>query len=160
MKNALTLAMGLALTQGACAEDRMFEIQGTTVADGGADAGSAGHGGADAGSEGGKGGSAGQGGADAGAEGGADAGTECSDIETKCGSKCVDLYTDPNNCGGCENVCAGVKTACFNAMCQCEVGLQDCGEGTCVNLSNDNNNCGGCDNVCDSDKHCEDSFCK
>jgi len=128
----------------ACAEDRSFDIR-ETVADSGNDAGNGGQGG-DAGTDAGTGGTGGT--------------AACIDTETKCGTKCVDTYTDPDNCGGCGNICNGVKSACANAVCSCEVGLMDCNDGFCTDTYDDNDNCGGCGNVCDSGKHCEDGFCK
>lgn len=141
-------AIGTAVMSGsACAEDRSSNIHDMTVTDAGSetDSGNGGQGGG-AGAEAGNGGTGGTG--------------ACLDTETKCGSKCVDVYTDPDNCGGCGSICEGIKTACANAVCSCEVGLMDCNDGFCTDTYDDNDNCGGCGNVCDSGKHCEDGFCK
>jgi len=141
-------AIGTAVMSGsACAEDRRFDIQ-DMVIDGGtdSDAGNGGQGGTDTGIDAGNGGAGGT--------------AACLDTETKCGSKCVDVYTDPDNCGGCGTICDGVKNACANAVCSCEVGLTDCGDGKCTNTATDNKNCGGCGNTCGSGKQCSDGFCK
>jgi hypothetical protein len=145
-------ALGAALAGNACADDReIFPPDRATQTGTGGTGGEAGNGaGAEAGSggEAGTGGEAGQGGSET-----------CTELETKCGSKCVDLYTDPDNCGACGKICDGVKQDCFNAVCQCESGTMECGE-DCVDTDTDNNNCGGCGNVCDSNKQCDDGFCK
>lgn len=59
-------------------------------------------------------------------------GTACSS-GTCCNGTCVNLATDPSNCGRCGNVCLEGQTCC---------------SGTCVNLQTDSNNCGGCGIVC------------
>jgi hypothetical protein len=76
---------------------------------------------------------------------------------------CVNIQTDPNNCGRCGKVCTGGKT-CQSGTCNCPTGqslsngmccpngLTNCG-GTCTDTSKDLNNCGGCgdshgNNVC------------
>lgn len=72
-----------------------------------------------------------------------------------CGSECVSIGSDPNNCGGCDIVC-GQGEQCIGAMC---LDLDPCdgGPGTpcgpnCVNTDNDNNNCGECGNNCNQDE--------
>jgi type IV pilus assembly protein PilY1 len=59
---------------------------------------------------------------------------------------CVNLQTDSNYCGSCNNVCTGGKT-CVSGTCKCPAGTTDCG-GKCVELSNDENHCGACNNNC------------
>ncbi len=46
-----------------------------------------------------------------------DAGLKCSSFETLCGTTCVDVKSDDDNCGGCNKVCAN-STSCFNGTCR------------------------------------------
>jgi hypothetical protein len=59
----------------------------------------------------------------------------CPAGQTDCGNgQCVDLASDPNNCGRCGNVCAG--EACRNGACTCE-NEDDCPDGClCVGVCN------------------------
>jgi hypothetical protein len=70
-------------------------------------------------------------------------GTCCASGTALCGTACVNLNTDPGNCGACGYVCA--SGACCN--------------GVCVNLTSDNNNCGACGNVCHGGKYCAGGSC-
>lgn len=55
---------------------------------------------------------------EAGAEAGADGAASCSGPnETQCGGSCVDLKTDPKNCGRCGRDC----TTCNEGRCEAEV---------------------------------------
>jgi hypothetical protein len=55
-----------------------------------------------------------------------DCGFTCEDGLTECSGGCVDLDTDPANCGSCNNRC--VSRACQNGAC-CTTGT--CGSLTC-----------------------------
>jgi hypothetical protein len=57
---------------------------------------------------------------------------------------CVDLQTDANNCGVCDNVCS--SGTCAAGEC-CPFGTIACGD-SCISWNNDINNCNGCGNVC------------
>jgi hypothetical protein len=63
-------------------------------------------------------------------------------------SVCTDFQTDPNNCGGCGDVCAP-GTSCTNGTCQaaCPPGTTLC-SGACVDQSTDSSNCGACGKQC------------
>ena len=51
-----------------------------------------------------------------------DGGTkEAGDACAMCGSKCVDLTTDPNNCGSCGHACGDAGYTCVNGGCGNEV---------------------------------------
>src|SRR5689334_14382694 len=64
--------------------------------------------------------------------------------ETLCGTACVDVLTDPANCGMCAMACA-TGEVCSSGGCvgMCTMGLMDC-MGACVDTSADPANCGGC----------------
>jgi hypothetical protein len=70
----------------------------------------------------------------------------CPTGQTACGNACVNLLTDPSNCGACGNSCGA--GACSNGTCTCSGGYLAMCNGTCVNTSTDSNNCNGCGNVC------------
>jgi len=80
--------------------------------------------------------------------------------------RCTDFLVDPNNCGGCGNVCEG-GTFCSptddagDASCGlgCFGGSLLCG-GRCVDPRIDPYNCGGCNKACDGGSKCVDSGCQ
>ena len=74
-----------------------------------------------------------------------------------CGSACVNVQEDVNNCGFCGVLCG---TQCINGQCTsvgptpgCAPGTTRCGN-ACVDLTSDENNCGTCGKVCGSDSTC------
>ena len=79
------------------------------------------------------------------------------------------VLSDPKNCGGCGQVCAGVphaKVACQSAACQvtmCDQGFADCdanGKNGCETVvATDKNNCGMCGNVCPQGLACVNGGC-
>ena len=71
---------------------------------------------------GGEGGEGGEGGRGAPGDGGADG--ACSEDQAECGGHCVDLETDPWNCGDCEVECA-TGQACVDGACACAAGLTE-----------------------------------
>ena len=54
-----------------------------------------------------------------GSDAAADAGADACCNGTTCGSACVDLTTDPNNCGACGNVCPATDTCVAGACALC-----------------------------------------
>jgi sugar lactone lactonase YvrE len=61
-------------------------------------------------------------------KGGNDGGNDCQ--LTLCGGRCVDLDTDPNNCGICENSCDDEEgETCVEGQCVAVFGSQGSGEG-------------------------------
>jgi hypothetical protein len=43
--------------------------------------------------------------------------TLCPGGQTDCSGSCVDLTSDPNNCGGCGTVCQPAAPVCISSMC-------------------------------------------
>jgi hypothetical protein len=74
---------------------------------------------------------------------------------------CLDVGSDPNNCGGCNRVCP-VGIACVDAACACPTGSHFCaaqsGPGLCTNLATDPNHCGDCNRACPGTS-CQDGNC-
>jgi hypothetical protein len=71
-----------------------------------------------------------------------------------CGGACVDVKSDPNNCGAC-----GVSvSACNNGIPSCTNGLLLCDQ-RCVNGAFDSDNCGACGHQCDDTASCVDGAC-
>jgi hypothetical protein len=67
-----------------------------------------------------------------------------------CGETCTYLGWDPDNCGGCGNVCPDSAPFCNAGACsECAAGMTLCGD-SCVDLAYDAANCGACGNVCDA----------
>jgi hypothetical protein len=66
-------------------------------------------------------------------------------FDDMCDGVCVNLDTDPINCGACGNFCdSGI---CSGGGCTCSEGLTNC-DGTCTDLITDDLNCGQCGNTC------------
>lgn len=83
-------------------------------------------------------------------------------------NKCVDLSTDLNNCGSCNNTChfANSVPICYNNQCDikiCYPGFSNCNkdilDGCEINLQTDTENCGGCSNKCDVNQLCMNGIC-
>jgi len=80
--------------------------------------------------------------------------------QTLCGTTCVNLDTDENNCGECGNVCRS-GYSCSNGRCAslaCGEGQTLCGT-RCVNLEINEENCGECGNACGSTRVCLNGEC-
>lgn len=77
---------------------------------------------------------------------------------------CVNLSTDPNNCGEVGHACAeGESCVAGNCVCgagptSCAAGQACCG-GTCVNTTDDERNCGGCGVTCPGETTCSGGMC-
>ncbi len=78
--------------------------------------------------------------------------------QTFCDGDCTSYLTDPENCGGCGNVC-GTGELCSDGACVCPSGQAQCGSG-CIDILSDPGNCGGCGVTCDSDQYCDGGTCQ
>jgi hypothetical protein len=72
---------------------------------------------------------------------------------------CVSTNSDPNNCGGCGQICAGGQVCsagtCTNA---CSAGYTNC-SGACTGVLTDPNNCGACGQKCGTGQSCNSGTC-
>jgi hypothetical protein len=84
----------------------------------------------------------------------------CTAGLTSCGvAGCVDLKSDPANCGKCATSCGGLL--CNAGVCgpSCGTGLTACGA-SCIDLAVDPRNCGKCGVVCNAGETCQASACR
>jgi hypothetical protein len=69
----------------------------------------------------------------------------CSEGQTRCGDRCVNLKTKERHCGSCSNRCGSKQTCC---------------QGRCVNLQRSERHCGSCSNRCDDGEQCVRGECQ
>ena len=93
--------------------------------------------------------------------------TTCPAGTVRAADACVDLATDPANCGAVGNRCATDQVcsagACAQTDARCPMGLTACGSGTaavCVDLASDSLNCGACGTACVAGRRCSDGACQ
>jgi len=79
-------------------------------------------------------------------------GDECEDGLVLCDDECVDLNTDPDNCGKCGNVC-GWDEVCRNGRCVSNC-IPNCSGKECGD-----DGCGGSCGSCSQDKVCQNGRC-
>jgi hypothetical protein len=77
---------------------------------------------------------------------------------TRCGSACVDLGSDLNNCGACGSDCPA-PFSCIEGACRCPGEFGYSCTGVCIDLGSDPANCGSCGNVCGAERSCINGFC-
>jgi hypothetical protein len=68
----------------------------------------------------------------------------CSEGQTRCGERCVNLKTNERHCGSCSNRCRSNQTCC---------------NGRCVNLEKNEHHCGSCGNRCPEGSECVGGTC-
>ena len=95
-------------------------------------------------------------------------GPPCSGVQQCCPSGCVDIDTNPDNCGKCGLVCPTSYT-CVAATCtppaSCHggpvcTGVDQCCSTGCTDVDTDPDNCGSCGNVCAYGAPCLGGVCQ
>ena len=73
----------------------------------------------------------------------------CAHGEIICGSSCVNIFSDKENCGVCGRACKN-QEICVNAQCDpaCTKSGTSLCDDSCVDLDTDMNNCGTCGTAC------------
>jgi len=94
----------------------------------------------------------------------------CTPGLTLCGTSCVDINSDPYNCGSCGKTCGTLDPSCSAGKCStlgCASGLKGCSPTTnpknltaCADETSDPKNCGGCNNACNPGEICSASACE
>jgi len=74
------------------------------------------------------------------------------------GDACVDLLSDPNNCGAPGVRCAGGVCSGGHCTTECSAPRRAC-EGACVDIASDVTNCGECGRTCDRGQLCVRGGC-
>jgi hypothetical protein len=82
----------------------------------------------------------------------------CGSGLARCGTACVNLQNDKNNCGFCAQACNGALI-CTNGDCACPTGTTDC-SGVCADLSSSAADCGSCGTSCAAGQTCVSSHCQ
>jgi len=83
--------------------------------------------------------------------------SDCSPTEDYCDGRCVDVLSNPDNCGSCGFACNDTAT-CVNGICKCAGGNIRC-DGRCVDPTSDDDHCFECGNACPDGQMCENSVC-
>src|SRR5207245_827051 len=74
------------------------------------------------------------------------------------GTLCVDITSDPANCGRCGNSCPATAT-CKAGACTCPDAGQVACDTSCTTLASDPNNCGQCGRRCQTGEQCLSGQC-
>jgi hypothetical protein len=85
----------------------------------------------------------------------------CPKGMASCDGRCVDVSSDPENCGRCDNECSEHgQEVCSAGKCKakCAASLTNC-EDACVDTGTDANNCGVCGLACGCDQVCQGGKC-
>ena len=81
-----------------------------------------------------------------------------------CGGACIDVTSDPANCGSCNAACAPGET-CAAGQCSCGMGgnhctaPRSCCNNACDDLLADVKNCGVCGMACANGEQCANGLC-
>ncbi|MBK8479943.1 MAG: hypothetical protein IPL40_02025 [Proteobacteria bacterium] len=77
-----------------------------------------------------------------------------------CPGGCVQLQTNPTNCGTCGTRCAP-REVCQGGQCSCAEGKARCaGAAGCLDLQSDAQHCGACSTACQAGQVCVDGQCR
>ncbi len=102
-------------------------------------------------------------------DGASDDGSEAADADapdggcppgrTPCSGACVDVTSDPANCGSCGRRCDAGEV-CNEGLCAstCTGGLRNC-SGACVDVNANRLHCGDCDRPCAANEDCRSGTC-
>ena len=82
----------------------------------------------------------------------------CGSGRALCNGMCVDVSSDPANCGACGMTC-GVGSVCAAGVCATSCGPRVLCNGACVDLTTDPTNCGQCGNLCAGGTVCTAGRC-
>lgn len=80
----------------------------------------------------------------------------CGNLDS-CDGACIDLLSDPDNCGACGNACPPGES-CEAGGCGCPAGLVACGN-ACVDVTTNPVHCGGCSIACPPATVCTGGVC-
>lgn len=83
----------------------------------------------------------------------------CPPLATRCGSACVDLNADANNCGACGSRCAAGEYCSAGACASICGSRRSYCDGACVDTLGDTYHCGACGNRCGAGQYCADGRC-
>ncbi|MCB9556486.1 MAG: hypothetical protein H6707_10315 [Deltaproteobacteria bacterium] len=77
-----------------------------------------------------------------------------------CNNQCVQVDSDPNNCGSCGQKC-GPSQVCDQSKCtdSCSGGLKQC-DRACVDVTSSTAHCGGCNKPCATGQQCTAGKCQ
>ncbi|MFZ5787750.1 MAG: MXAN_6577-like cysteine-rich protein [Acidobacteriota bacterium] len=81
----------------------------------------------------------------------------CPTGQQMCNNQCVNLDSNPSNCGACGTTCKTGET-CSAGKCACGGTTTSC-NGACVDFSKDPANCGSCGNACPAGSSCNAGKC-
>src|SRR5438552_2851033 len=83
---------------------------------------------------------------------------DCGKGQARCNGNCIDITTDPNNCGYCAGLTSPAGVVC---SVSCPTGETKCGApAQCVNTTTDRNNCGTCGSICAAGHICQSGNCQ
>jgi len=84
---------------------------------------------------------------------------ECPPTQASCSGLCVNLESNPDNCGTCGARCgAGLVCAIGTCTVSCSSGTTNCSR-ACVNTLTDSDNCGACSDRCVPGTVCDGGTC-
>ena len=98
------------------------------------------------------------------AQGGCNGAPPCQTGQACCAGACIDVTSDPANCGNCNTACDTGET-CAAGQCGCGMGgnhctaPQSCCNNVCDDVSADPTNCGTCGTVCMNGDTCNAGTC-